>query len=287
MTSQERTHEIQSFILNNKNLSNEEIAIALNVTRQVLAGNIVALKRRKIFDIEFLPALPVKEKTKLVEEVYKYGDFTNHNGECKEEARDRIVKAIALSLLKSGMILSLCADEFRIESKIFKKVTPKYTYFCVEHNEKVYRKATKNLTKLALNANLYNGEIGYVIERAKENDFSHAVLDYCGQLSTFHTDIINTIQKNIVCVGGKIFITLNLRANVFHMAFYENILKEANIDKKDIEPNKYVLTAINEFLKKLCGFNYSCDDIFQYRDKKDNGKKLGANMVLITLTRLK
>jgi len=71
------------------------------------------------------------------------------------------------------------------------------------------------------------------------------------------------------------------------MDFYENILKEAKINKEDIEPNTYVITAINEFLKKLCGFNYSYDEAFHYRDKKSNGKKQGANMVLLTLTRLK
>lgn len=307
-TSIQRKNEIQNFILANKGLSNQEIADKLKENVSVIRGNVATLKSHNRYHLDSLPVFvpanvktskkpakksieqieapkPVKVTKNKIEKVAPIGEFYNYNGRQKAHARHIIAKKIGGSVLNGGSILTLCADKCIIEELIHSEISKEYNYFGVEYSEDVYKKLLKHLTKSPINMNTFNGKIGYIIERAKENDFSHLILDYCGQLKTFADDIINAIQKNIVCVNGTISITLNLRICGYHLDYYNDILGLSSKTKHD-NPGKFVISVIEDFLKRVCGFNYSYDAPFHYSDVKPNGKP-GAKMVLLTLTRLK
>ena len=132
------------------------------------------------------------------------------------------------------------------------------------------------------------GSISEQIFKAKEDEFSHLILDYCGQLDTFAKEIIYAIQNNIVAKNGTLSITLNRRVTLspgfsFADTIYSDMLGLRNIKK--VAKGELVRIALNIFLERICGLNYSIIETFEYRDDKKD--KRGSNMVLAIVKRLR
>lgn len=282
------TTELRNEIAKQPKACAKKLAVKYGLTTKQIAGIRRSITCEKLkLEKEIAEFKANEKKIKKAEKLATNGgDFGNYNGASKNEAREKMQTKI-VSSKPSGKILTLCADKCLIEEPIHAVDSNRFTFLGVEYNEEVYRRLQKHLAKSTLKMDTYNGKLGDVLERSKANDFAHIVMDYCGQLATFADDIITAVQNNLVVVGGSIYITLNLRANVYHLDFYNEILGLSSITKEELEKGQYLKTVIDSFLKRLCGFNYSFEKPFFYRDTLEDGRKLGANMVLLTITRLK
>lgn len=287
--------EIQEYIKSNTNLTNVELATNLNVTPFIITANIAAMKAKVTRANKLMGILkPISDKPKRAYNkkpfaiVKQVSNFSNIKGLHKDEARVKIVKEIDKSGLTYGKILSLPACEFIIEKTIFNKVSQRFTYIGVEYKKEEYFKLLMNLAKEQFVMTPILGNISEQIFKCKENELSHLILDYCGQLDTFAKEIIYAIQNNIVAKNGIIAITLNRRISLgsgqsFADTIYSDMLGLRNI--KEVEKGELVRTALNIFLERICGLNYAIIETFEYCDNKENKK--GANMVLAIVKRLR
>lgn len=287
--------EIQEYIKSNPTLNSAELSTILNITPLIARGNIAALKSNvtranKAMGI----SKPIDDKPKraynkktftIVKEVT---NFANIDGVHKDEAREKMITQIKKSGLKYGKILTLPACDFEIETKLYNNVSQRFTYIGVEHKKDEFFKLLKNLALKQFVMTPIYGSISEQIFKAKEDEFSHLILDYCGQLDTFAKEIIYAIQNNIVAKNGTLSITLNRRVTLspgfsFADTIYSDMLGLRNIKK--VAKGELVRIALNIFLERICGLNYSIIETFEYRDDKKD--KRGSNMVLAIVKRLR
>lgn len=286
--------QVQAFIKDNATLSNLELATQLNVPLRTISGNVAAMKSSVTRANKLANVNPNEPKVKRIYNkknisiVAQVSNFSNIKGEHKDEARVKIVSEIKKSGLKYGKILSLPASQFIIEQTIFNEVSQRFTYIGVEYDKDEFFKLLTNLGLKQFVMTPIYGSISEQILKAKQDEFSHLILDYCGQLDTFAKEIIYAIQNNIVAKNGTIAITLNRRITLpsgfsFSDTIYADMLGLRNI--KEVAKGELVRIALNIFLERICGLNYAIVDTFEYCDMK--GTKKGANMVLAIVKRLR
>lgn len=283
--------QVQAFIKDNATLSNVQLATQLNVPLRTISGNVAAMKSaltraNKLANIAPSEPKVKRQYNKKIVEVES--NFANIKGLHKDEAREKMVNEIKKSGLKYGKILSLPASKFIIEQTIFNQVSQKFSYVGVEYDKDEYFKLLTNLAKDKFVMTPIYGSISDEIFKTKQDELSHLILDYCGQLDTFAKEIIYAIQNNIVAKNGIIAITLNKRITLasghsFADTIYSDMLGLRNI--KEVEKGNLVRVALNIFLERICGLNYAIIETFEYCDSKDNKK--GANMVLAIVKRLR
>lgn len=216
--------------------------------------------------------------------------YSNSDGLYKDVARWKIVEAIKNGKLQNRRILSLPADNCTIEGYLFEKVSKKINFVLCENNEQVYKKLLMNIinSKTRIPHSILSGSIGDEIYRSKENDYTDLILDYCGQIGTYHKEIEHAIKNNIVCVGGTISITLNKRISGginggYNMEFIEEMEKlNPNFDKKEGESRTE--PAVMTFLNRVCGMNYRIVEKYSYRD--DGEDKRRSPMILVIIRRV-
>lgn len=219
------------------------------------------------------PKVKAIEPVKKINSTYIVGEFSNANGEKKQIARNVIVNAIKLSNVLTGTILSLPSYTLFIELMLEKLVSRKYSFIGCEREEKVYFRMLKNIIKNKLKMSTYFGSISEKIMQAKENEYSHLILDYCGQLTTFSDEIIYAIKNNIVKVNGVIAVTLCERSNP-----YDTMLAKIRNLKPSDENSNSSQDAIVTYFTKVSGFNYRIESVTRYRDTQA--------MILVILKRV-
>jgi len=206
--------------------------------------------------------------------------YTNANGVKKAFARTRMIKHIKESG-KVGKVLTLPFKYCTFERKLLKEVSPKFTFVGCERDKEIFFMMLATVIHHKLKMECSPFEIGEKIATARENEFVHAILDYCGQLSSCYEDIRLTMERNIVVVGGTIAITLNNRKTVIG-----GIEDEMNrLNPIGNQEGYAVENAILTFLTKIGGFRYSIEEVMKYSDPKESGR--GSNMLLVIVKRLK
>jgi hypothetical protein len=200
----------------------------------------------------------------------------------KEKVRVATVEQIIKSSDNTGTILSLPAL-FELETKLFKnnqlKVKELNVIGCefnptvqVGHNKRIkqIRKALKKIKYLSGRVlDILETPIGTMIKMAIEGNYAHAILDYCGNITTYKNEIKLALDKKIVKVGGIIMVTCTK---------YDRLKSGVN--------------AINDLLELANGNkNYKIEEIegekvFEYTDIK-NGGKHGTAMVAMIVRRIK
>lgn len=223
----------------------------------------------------------------------KKNTFKNHKGENKNEARNIMVRAIANSDIENYKILSLPAEHFEIEKTIYQEVTRKYRYVMCERDGKTFDKLKRNLSKqktkyfIGKTPSLYCGSIGDIILNAKEDEYSHLILDYCGQIGTFHEELQYAFRNDIVEVDGTISLTFNKRITPGQsMVFCNNIDKLNTYQIPNGVDNGKSMRVIKTFINREGGYKYNIEQIFEYTDN-NNGTTKGASMVLVVVRRIK
>ena len=205
----------------------------------------------------------------------KVNSFTNSKGIKKAQARAIMIGAIKQSRL-FGKVLTLPYKTCEIERNLIDKVSKRFKFIGCEREPKVFIDMLKTVIKYKLDMDCIHGEIGEQIANAKENEFDHLILDYCGQLSTTYNDIRTALKNKIVKIGGTIAITLNKRQSVKDGIENEmNMLNPLGIENGQVE------NAILTFIFGVTDFNYSLQTKFTYKDKKN------SSMILIILKRVK
>jgi hypothetical protein len=218
--------------------------------------------------------------------------YSNSDGLYKDIARWKIVDSIKDGNLKNRRILSLPADNCIIEGYLFEKVSKLIQFVLCEKNEQVYKKLLMNIinSKTRIPHTILSGSIGDEIYRSKENDYTDLILDYCGQIGTYHKEIEHAIKNNIVCVDGTISITLNKRISGGrvsgggkNMEFIKKMEElNPNFDKK--EGDNRTEPAVMTFLNRVCGMNYQIVEKYSYRD--DGEDKRRSPMILVIIRRV-
>lgn len=206
----------------------------------------------------------------------KNGTFSNVTGNGKKVARALIVDSIDNSEIIKGKILSLPAKGCKLE-RLIKQSIPKNKFKTIgcEANTNIYFDMLNTISKERLNIEPYNGAIQDKIYEAKEDEYSHLLLDYCGTLNTLCSEIAYSLLNKIVVSGGIVAITLSLdgRAN-YTSGFVGDIID--SVPKHFIDGSKMTLSGARIFFTRFLN-DYTIELEHTYRDS--------SNMVLYVLKR--
>ena len=259
----ELTVEIKNTIINFPNLSNREIAQKLNCSSKKVSA---------------IRIWSNKEKTTTRKNTN--GVYSNGEGVCKQQAREKIINCITETGLRKGKVLSLPFKTCELELQINRTIHNRFNYIACERSEDYYYEMLETIAKQRLNMNTYLGEIKDKIYEAKENEYTHLILDYCGQLSSAQEEIKHAIKNNIVSVGGIIAVTLCKRGSLTGKIGAKMEGLPSNYFGDEIgEENKHI-TAARLYFADFIGTNYVMPVFFEYQD---DGK---APMMLIILKRI-
>jgi hypothetical protein len=249
--------EIQAFIRDNRYVTNKKLMSVFKISTQRASANLIAFRKKN--------KQPANNEN---------GAFNNENGNGKQRARNIIIKHILKSNLNKGKILTLPFSKCLVERQLLSALGKKIEFIGYERDTKTYWKMFRTIEKHKLPIYPILGEIGYELQTAHEDKYSHLILDYCCQLHTIIDDMKSLFIGNVVNVDGTIAITLNKRSAT------DKIFNQMNtLVKKENENELKTIHAIKIFFSKVCGFNYSIEEIFEYRDT--------ASMVLIVIKRIK
>jgi hypothetical protein len=269
---------IQSFIKEHYDkLTNEQMALSLNVTRRDIGANIVALKRKK----------------ELSDDIIKFSDFnivvnhynsvinkfSNKCGDEKEKTRIKIKTAIENSGVGfDNPIVSLPFEDLKMELKLLSEVSKKFKFIGCERDKQTYKNMLTNIVKNDLTINTYFGNIGDLLITRKTNSISHLILDYCGQFGMHYKDIQYTMENDLVEVNGIIALTFNNRISIGTEYIY-NLMEKLN-PRTDVDDDKRVIHSIKTFINRIGGLKYAIEEVFKYKDKEK------ASMVLVIIKRV-
>lgn len=223
--------------------------------------------------------------TKVKTEGYIVGKF-NENGDLKNKhiARKKIVKHIKQSNAKLDTILTLPFIHCMIEKMIIKNVSKKVKFIGVEKNENDYHKMLSHIANNKLGSYIFPrlGEMAKYIAQAKENEYSHLILDYCGSIATLWKEIQVALVNDIVKINGIVAITINKRFQ--HNTFINNLLVNFPFVKGGVSntPTEHIVRTI---IDKSAGLRYKVIETFDYRDPKGDDNN-GANMLLLIVKRI-
>jgi predicted ATP-grasp superfamily ATP-dependent carboligase len=185
--------------------------------------------------------------------------FPHTKGKQKRIARLKIVDAIKNTENKVGEMLSLPAGKAVMEKLIHKDIKTIRFNMC-EHSKPIFAQLANTVCNyFAKKPKLHLCKIGDLIYNAKENQYLHLVLDYCGAVSTFEEEIKVAFEKNVVKVGGVISLTLSKRG-----CLPEFVQKTTNLSGRKFFEKE---AATRTFLDTQAKDNYIKEVDYMYGDK--------------------
>jgi len=230
-----------------------------------------------------------KETKIVVKETKSVSDvkFKNYYGENKEVARKIMIDAICATPRYRGAkidrILCLPAAKAIIERRLL-EISSRFTFSAVEYDKNVANELHKTIYENNLGGvmNVYCGKISDIIYRANKDEFSHLILDYCGEIDTFYDEIDHALMNKIVQVGGTVSITVAKRTHPSNKetGIVARMNKMYPLRPDAIGEVEWALIQIFEEYQKR-GL-YSFETLKNYSDSAR-----GANMALIVLRRIK
>jgi hypothetical protein len=182
------------------NATNDELSELYGLTKKQVAGVLIAHKR---FGGDWVDKLT--DKLGISEEVYS--GFSNFNGDGKLGARERTFNAVKLSKFRCGKIATLPSTEWKMERSI-NQISKRFNYIACENNLEYFKKMVAKSDWYGTKNECHQTPIADLIFQAKEDEYSHLLLDYCGRIETFQKEIKYACENNIVKKGGVIAVTL-------------------------------------------------------------------------------
>ncbi len=164
----------------------------------------------------------------------------------KKVARAMVFDLIMKSRL-IGLILTLPAVECILERALLQKISRKFRFHACEFGKKLYRPLFETIKSENLPMIPYFGKIADLIDIARQDDYAHLILDYCGEFTTFKKEVAKALEKKIVKVGGIVTVTFSKRDGTksvdvqqFLAAFgdYKLMLSHDYCEKKTANHNK-------------------------------------------------
>lgn len=275
--------EIKNFIVENQTKSITEIANELGLSVATIRANYAWLVRDNIIQKTATKTTKKASFTSLKDSVDKISKsinkvdklydkikkdskntYHNHEGENKQTAREKMVKAIVDSGV-FGIVPTLPNTEWTIE-KMIDNQTKGNSFIGVERDLATYKKMKANLKALkkqGLFGSTLHGDIAQVIYGKNESTYAHVILDYCGNLVTFKNEINHVIQNNILAVNGIMAVTFskpirgidNESLKLLGLAPTNNTDTRCDSDR-----------AIEAYFNKITGFTHKVEEFFYYRD---------------------
>ena len=222
----------------------------------------------------------IKNVTKVKHIKNTNAGFKNENGISKIEARKKMTMAAKNSINKAKKILSLPSKNPILEELFHKRISKKFHFVMCEKDQDKFRTMVFNALNTFTNnvPEFYCGTIGDKIYAAKENEYSHLLLDYCGEIGTFADEIEYAIKNDIVEISGTIAITVNKRISMGIPTTFKNEMLELNPQR--INDENTVSEHIAEtFINRIGGRGYKLETVFPYFDT--------AAMILFIIRRIK
>jgi hypothetical protein len=292
--------EIQNYILTFVAVKEkEELAKELQVSRERLAGNYVALKRNGLLNDETYAYLAkiTKEINNCYKEVETKNNYTNSRGSYKQQARIIMMRAIAKSGV-SGTILSLPHIACAIEKMVMAQCKNNDFIGC-ELDKQTFVKMTQTIANERLPIEPYNGKIGDKIYGVESNTYASMLLDYCGTVNTFGKEIEYAINNDVMKVNGAMCVTVSKNGFQSTKGTLKGILDKFPKDMFKGMCKTEVATKLffQNLIEKTNG-RYVIETCFDYQDaeKDENGKivrvgnnvpKLKTPMLLLIIRRIK
>lgn len=262
------TKESFSQQLTKKNVYKEKrvpvfVPVSVSVTEVTTTEDI--LNRRKYQRERYLI-----RKGKTIPEI----SFKNHNGEGKNSVREFVSEYISKSVGRNPKILTLPCDQWIWEKLLLSK-RPDCKFVGVEYDTKVFQQMVKTYTKSSelkkSVLSLHNSDMCEVINHSHTDEYSHMILDYCGIINTFKSEINDVLVRDLVKVNGYISITLSLtdRRNNDSDREISNIMNTIPLNMfGDLEmtPNEFCTRlSITNMVMNTNG-RYKIDEIINYND---------------------
>jgi len=291
--------EIREFVKDNGNvLTNQQMAIACGEPRTRISSAISKCKLSG--DIKLFGWLKSEQPTKANVKKGLKRIFDKVDAIGKNQARESMAMGVATSGV-GGMILSLpsytCAIEKLILDYTRSSTNNLFTFFGVERKELAHKEMLATADRLGIEfEGTSKKDILYTIERAKENDLAHVLLDLCGQVHKHEQDIALTINNDIIKVGGLFCITLVRRLACGNgTKFREKIESIIPYDNNLFDSQGNRVTQIDQVILNFIKIESKgkfelVEEPFRYCDPtiNDEGKKVvGSKMILIMLKRVK
>ena len=202
----------------------------------------------------------IQNRLKELREQYKTfvdAPFVNVRGNNKDTARQKMVNHIAQSGLREGTILTLPSHTCKIELMLMEHVKG-FDFMACEVEKSGYYNMLKTIVKNELPMHSYNGQVSDLIYSAKQDQYSHLILDYCGTIGRYANELKYALDNRIVKVGGTIAITLNKRGLI------NNTLLDVY---KTVEDGESMHDeVIQGFCKQFEGQGYDFVEYFAYKD---------------------
>ena len=219
------------------------------------------------------------QQEKKQKEVKSKNTYDNHEGFYKQEARQKMVNAIASADSPVGIIPTLPSYTCKLESLILEKIGRGISFIGCERDFDTFHKMVNTIAE---NPTLKRtivprfGEIGDIIFNAKENEFAHMILDYCGTVNTFHKEIAYAIQNDIVQPKGTLSITLSKNGIGNNAGIVGELLRQ--FPEGCFSGEKETEIGVKLFLNKIMKPNYKVELFFNYYDS--------SPMMLIIIRRI-
>jgi hypothetical protein len=182
------------------NATNDELSELYGLSKQQVSGVVTAYK---LFGGDWVSKLTAK--LGISEEVYS--GFSNFDGDGKLGARGRILLAIDFAKIRVGKILTLPSSEWKME-RMINQISKRFNYIACENNLEYFKKMVAKSDWYGTKNECHQVPIGDLIFQAKEDEYSHLILDYCGRIESFQKEIKYACENNIVKKGGVIAVTL-------------------------------------------------------------------------------
>jgi hypothetical protein len=210
--------------------------------------------------------------------------YNNTDGIEKENGRTKIVNRVTTSGL-TGTILTLPYMYCKLEKQIL-GVTSNYDFLGVEREEATYKAMKQRILIDELPIETYKGSISDKIYEAPREGYAHAILDYCGILSTFNREIEYFLREKLIPIKGTLHVTfsVNLRANGGNHDRVKELGNVINNSPTDLRSASEI--AIRSFFDKVTGFDYRIDELYFYRDTNEKTNKEKTQMCLVQITRV-
>ena len=194
-----------------------------------------------------------------------YRVFPHTKGKEKRKARLKIVDAIKNTENKVGEMLCLPSNKAVMEKLIHKEIKTIRFIMC-ERNKEVFSELANTVCNYFVKKpKLHLCEIGDLIYAAKENQYLHLVLDYCGSAYKFENEVRHLFENNIIKVGGIVSFTFSKRGCLEPFVEKINKLKPILSNAK----NERKEEATRSFLEIQAKDNYikEIDYVYGYKSK--------------------
>lgn len=257
--------KILSFMRENRlYLTREEMQQKLGVNRQRISA--LATHNFNSWDFraydEWYLKLLIKENN----------TYTNGDGTEKERVRNILANEVEASGVV-GKYLGLPFYTADFEKKIYNRIPTMSFVGCeTERHTFLLRKKYDILNDFPME--MHNCELITMIRNSEPNTYAHVFLDYMGGLHKFGSEIVETMDRQVVQIGGTLAITIQ-------NAQRYGLVREASPYARKLDNRTASSKMIDKFICDVKGDDY---ELLSNNYYKDNGH---VGMNLIILKRLK